>query len=57
MKNVIMQVTYFLNIPMVNLLFYCHILIESVFLIRENLAAILLSHNAFDGSIQMLKNS
>ena len=26
-KNVIMQVTYFLNDPMVNLLFYCHIIL------------------------------
>ena len=33
MKNVIIQVTYFLNVPVVNLLFYCHIhIMRGVFL-------------------------
>ena len=27
MKNAIMQVTYFLNGPLFNLLFYCHIIL------------------------------
>ena len=31
-KNVIMQVTYFLNVLMVNLLFCCHVFTEGVFL-------------------------
>ena len=28
MKNAIMQVTYFLNSPVFNLLFYCHIILD-----------------------------
>ena len=61
MKNVIMQVTYFLNGPMLNLLFYFHI-IEKVTM--RNLARsstclenISVSINTIDGSIEMLKNS
>ena len=68
MKNAIMQVTYFLNGSMVNMLFYCHILhIEKKWLFKRNSAIVLplkfnLSgkfqcFNAIDGSITMLKNS
>ena len=39
-KNAIMQVTYFLNGAMLNLLFYCHI-IERKWLLTINLAIIL----------------
>ena len=46
MKNVIMQVTYFLNGPMVNL-FYCHILQERDFL-RESLPRYPWSPNCMD---------
>ena len=56
-----MQVTYFLNGPMLNLLFYFHI-IEKVTM--RNLARsstclenISVSINTIDGSIEMLKNS
>ena len=27
MKNVIIQVAYFMNLPILNLLFYCHIIL------------------------------
>ena len=69
MKNAIMQVTYFLNNPMVNLLFYCHIILhwERKWLLMRYLAAILplkselsgkfLRFIAFNGSIKMLKYS
>ena len=72
MKNAIMQVTYFLNGPMVDLLFYCHIILywEQVTSYEK------FSHNltfewspncvenfsvsmllVVDGSIEILKNS
>ena len=68
MEYTILQVTYFLNSPMANLLFYCHILyIERKGLLKINLATILplkikLSgkfqrSNGINGSIEMLKNS
>ena len=68
MKNAIIQVKYFLNDPMFNLLFYCHNI-----LYWEKVASYeKFSHNltievkilwkferfdAIDGSIEMLKNS
>ena len=64
MKNAIMQVTYFLNGPMFNLLFYCNI-IERKWLLMRNLAIILPSNhnlsrkfyrfNIIDESIEILQ--
>ena len=66
-KNVIMEVTYFLNDPMFNLLRYCHIIYyERKWLLMTNLATILPKSklcwkfqrfNAIDGSIKMLINN
>ena len=60
MKNAIMQVTYFLNEPMVNLLFYCHIImwnLDTVLLLKSELPGKFQRFNAIDGSIKMLKYS
>ena len=61
-KNVIMQVTYFLNGPMFNLLFCCHIVLyrEKVtsfekFNHKLKLYGKFHRFNAIDGSIKMLK--
>ena len=53
MKNEIMQVTYFLNVPMVNLVFYSHIKLnwEKV-TSHENLAAILPLKSRLSGKFQ-----
>ena len=61
-----MQMTYLLNNPMVNLLFYCHILTESV-LLKRNLVKILTlkskmfgkfqTFNTIDARIKMAKKS
>ena len=68
MKNATVQVTYSLNGPVVNLLLYCHIILnlENV-TFSDNLATILplkfklfgkfQSLNANDGSIEMLQNN
>ena len=67
-KNVIMEVTYFLNGPMFNLLRYCHLIYyERKWLLMTNLATILplkpklcwkfQRFNAIDGSIKMLINN
>ena len=68
MKNAIMQVTYFLNGSMFNLLFIVILFyVERKWLLMKNLDRILLlksklsgKHQRFndiDGSIKMLKNS
>ena len=62
MKNAIMQVTYFLNGPMFNLLFCCHIVLhwEEVtfyekFNHKSKLSGKFQRFNAIDGRIEMLK--
>ena len=64
MKNAVMQVTYFLNDTMVNLLFYCHIILcrEKVtsyekLLLKSIFSGKIQRFNASDESIEMLKNS
>ena len=67
MKNAIMQTTYPLNSPMINLLFYCHIILywekvtsydkfsHSVITFEIQIGKI--QHfSAIKGSIEMLKN-
>ena len=65
MKNINIQVTYFLKVPMVNVVLLPDI--ERKCFLKRNLATILplklklsgkfQSFNAIDGSIEMLKNS
>ena len=64
MKNIIMQVTCFLNVPMVNVVSLSYI--ERKCFLKTNLAVILplksklslkVPFNTIDGRIEMLKNS
>ena len=52
MKNIIMQVTYFLNGFVVNMLFYCHINSERKWLLKRNLATMLPLKPKFSGKFQ-----
>ena len=56
-SNVIMQVTYFLNVLMVNFVFLLSYIERKCFLNKIKLATILFSANALDGNIRILKNS
>ena len=56
-SNVIMQVTYFLNVLMVNFVFLLPYIERKCFLNKIKLATILFSANALDGNIRILKNS
>ena len=56
-SNVIMPVTYFLNVFMVNFVFLLPYIERKCFLNKIKLATILFSANALDGNIRILKNS
>ena len=62
-KNAIMQMTFFLNGPVFNLLFYCQIILywekvtsDEKFNLNSKLHGKFQRFNAIDGSIKMLKN-
>ena len=68
MKNAIMQVTYFLNGPMINLLLYCHIILywekatsyeklSHSLTFETQIVWKIQRFNAIDGSTKMLKYS
>ena len=63
----IMRVTYFLNGPMFNFLFYCHLILywekvtsckklATILPLKSKLSGKLHRFSAIDGSIEMLKN-
>ena len=65
MKNVIVEVTYFFNVPMINLLFYCHITLyrekvtsykkfNQVLPLKPKLSGKFQLFNVIDGSIKIL---
>ena len=56
-SNVIMQVTYFLNVLMVNFVFLLSYIERKCFLDKIKLVTILFGANAVDGNIRILKNS
>ena len=67
-KNAIMQETYFLNGPILNLLFYCHIILcwekvtsyekfSQILPLKSKLSRKIQRFDVKDGSIEMLKNN
>ena len=56
-SNVIMPVTYFLNVLMVNFVFLLPYIERKCFLNKIKLVTVLFGANAVDGNIRILKNS